>query len=288
MKIEGWPGALVRPGNRRLGRIEPLCVWYDIYRVSNNTFAILEPRHCEEVISYLITGNDRAVLFDSGMGIADIRAEVERLTNLPIIVVNSHSHYDHIGGNYLFGETWIFDNDFEVARIKRGYRAAECRKYMRPGSYLDLPSSFDLDSYEIRPCLPTRLLSHLEEIDLGGRRLTVHHTPGETPGAVCLFDEGNGMLFTGDTFYPGTLWAHQEESDFDAFGSSLRYLAGLPGVRRLCPAHNEASVPGEMLRAAADAFDLIAAGSVPYEPREGTRLYRFDGFAVSLKRDDTP
>ncbi len=159
---------------------------------------------------------------------------------------------------------------------------------MQPGSYLDLPSDFNLDTYEIRPSRPTRLLSHLEEIDLGRRRLTVHHAPGETPGALCLFDEGNGLLFTGDTFYPGTLWAHQEESDFEAFGSSLKYLAGLRGVRRLCPAHNEALVPGKMLRAAADAFDRIAAGTVPYEIREGNRVYRFDGFSVSLKRGDTP
>ncbi len=80
MKGASWPAALPRPGNRRLGQIEPLCSWYVIYRVSDNTFAISEPHHYEEVISYLITGDSRAVLFDSGMGIADIRAEVERLT----------------------------------------------------------------------------------------------------------------------------------------------------------------------------------------------------------------
>jgi glyoxylase-like metal-dependent hydrolase (beta-lactamase superfamily II) len=53
--------------------------------------------HFEEAISYLVLGAERAALIDTGMGIADIRAEVERLTDLPVTAVNTHSHYDHVG-----------------------------------------------------------------------------------------------------------------------------------------------------------------------------------------------
>jgi glyoxylase-like metal-dependent hydrolase (beta-lactamase superfamily II) len=98
----GWPEGLPRPGNRGFSRVGSLSPWFEIYLIAEDTYAILEPNHFEEVVSYLILGRKRALLFDTGMGIGNIEAEVGRLTGLPIIVVNSHFHYDHIGGNHLF------------------------------------------------------------------------------------------------------------------------------------------------------------------------------------------
>ena len=68
----------------------------------------------------------------------------------------------------------------------------------------------------IHPSNISRKLHNLEKITLGKRMLTVHHTPGETPASICLYDNKYGLLFTGDTFYPGTLWPYLEESDLGA------------------------------------------------------------------------
>jgi len=283
MKENSWPGALPRPGNQRLKRLESAAPWFEVYRVSAGTFALLEPHHCEEVISYLILGDERAVLLDTGMGIGNIRAEIERLTNLPIVVVNSHSHYDHIGGNHCFDEIWAFDDEGEIARIERGLTRAECRRFLQPGTFLDLPPGFDPTAYEIRPAPVTRRLHHREIISLGGRTLTVHGTPGHSPGSLCLLESRDGLLFTGDTFYPGMLYAHFDDSDFDAYRQSLQHLVGLlERVSHLCPAHNEAHVPKEMLARAAGAFERIAAGQVDFERQDNVRLYRFQGFGVTL------
>ena len=184
--------------------------------MSEGVFAVLEPSHTEEVISYLILGSDRAVLLDTGMGIANLQAEVERLADLPVIVVASHGHYDHIGDNHRYAEVWAFDSDSDVARIEQGKTREACVEYMDSGLYLELPPDFDPATYEIRPSRVTRRLQHLEVIDLGERSLTVHHTPGHTEGSICLLDSRDNLLFTGDTFYPGMLFAHFEESDFDA------------------------------------------------------------------------
>lgn len=280
-----WPEALPRPGNQRLMRVQSGAPWFEVYQVDAGTFALLEPRHYEEVISYLILGGERAALLDTGMGIGDIRAEVERLTDLPVVVINSHSHYDHVGDNYRFAEVWAFGDDGEVACIERGLACAECAPFLSPGSYLDLPPGFDPAAYEIRPSPVTRWLCHLETIELGGRTLTVHHTPGHSPGSICLLDSRDGLLFTGDAFYPGTLYAHFDDSDFDAYRSSLEHLVGLlDQVSHLCPAHNEAHVPKEMLSRALDGFERIAAGRAVFESQGEIRVYRFEGFGVALPR----
>jgi len=245
------------------------------------------------VISYLILGDERAVLLDTGMGIGDIRAEAERLTDLPVTVVNSHSHYDHVGDNHRFDKVRAFDDDGEVAQIERGRTRTECERFLQPDSYpdlrpgfdpyLDLPPGFGPTTYEIRPSPLMRRLRHLETIQLGGRTLTVHHTPGHSPGSICLLDSRDRLLFTGDTFYPGRLYAHFDDSDFDLYVQSVEYLVGLlDQVIHLCPAHNEAHVPTETLLRVRDAFDRIAAGQAAFELQGETRVYRFEGFAVTL------
>jgi glyoxylase-like metal-dependent hydrolase (beta-lactamase superfamily II) len=71
--------------------------------------------------------------------------------------------------------------------------------------------------YRIHPSNISRKLHNLEKITLGKRMLTVYHTPGETPGSICLYDNKYGLLFTGDTFYPGTLWPYLEESELEVY-----------------------------------------------------------------------
>ncbi len=279
MTNSGWPEALPRAGNRKLKRLDSAAPWFEVYQVSDGTFGLLEPLHYEEPLSYLIVGDERGVLFDTGMGMADIRAEVERLTALPVIVVNSHSDYDHVGDNYRFDEVWVFDDDYEVTRIERGFGRARCERYMRSDWYLELPPGFDPTTYEVRPSKVTRRLRHLEAIELGGRTLTVQHTPGHTPGSICLHDSRDALLFTGDTFYPGLM----EASDLAAYLQSLKYLLGLlGGVSHLCPAHNEAYVPKEALARVLQDFERIAAGKAAFESQGEMRVYRFDGFSIKM------
>jgi len=73
--------------------------WFAVREVEPGIHLISEPGH---VNSWLITGSAEAVLFDTGMGISDIKAVVSELTDRPLRVVNSHHHFDHIGGNTLF------------------------------------------------------------------------------------------------------------------------------------------------------------------------------------------
>jgi hypothetical protein len=99
-KTPAWCSALPRPEYKPLERVSVSDPWFEVYRVVPGVFAIYEPHQAEEVISYLIAGTRQAALFDTGMGISDIQRVTAELTKLPIVVLNSHTHIDHVGGNW--------------------------------------------------------------------------------------------------------------------------------------------------------------------------------------------
>jgi hypothetical protein len=79
------------------------------------------------------------------------------------------------------------------------------------------------------------------------------------------------------------MYAHFEDSDFGAYRQSMDYLVNLlDEVRHLCPAHNEAYVPTERLKQVALAFEQIAVGQIPYQVEDGIRVYRLEGFGITL------
>ena len=104
-----WCSQLPRPAYKSLERVLSDEPWFEIYRIRPGVFAIYEPKQFEEVISYLILGEKRALLFDTGLGVGKISAVVTRLTPLAVTVVNSHTHFDHVGGNAEFRNIWNRD-----------------------------------------------------------------------------------------------------------------------------------------------------------------------------------
>src|SRR5438477_13107343 len=116
-----WCRNLPRPEYKSLEQVPLNDPWFEIYKVAPATFAIYEPHQAEEVISYLIVGDKRAALFDTGMGISDLKKVTSELTQLPIVVLNSHTHNDHVGNNWRFDTIYAMDTDFtrENARGSR-------------------------------------------------------------------------------------------------------------------------------------------------------------------------
>src|SRR5580658_3147149 len=107
-----WCRALPRPKYKSLERVSISDPWFEVYQPTPKVFAIYEPHQSEEVISYLIVGDKRALLFDTGMGISDLKKLTAELTSLPIVVINSHTHDDHVGDNWEFETVYGMDTDF--------------------------------------------------------------------------------------------------------------------------------------------------------------------------------
>jgi glyoxylase-like metal-dependent hydrolase (beta-lactamase superfamily II) len=258
-----------------------------VYPLSGGDYALYEGGHFQEVISFLILGRDRALLWDTGMGIGDMRALVEELSALPLIVLNSHTHFDHMGSNWRFEEVGVFDHPVSLNRAARGLPREAVAEHMGADQFArPLPPGFSPDRYEIRGA-PVRPVRRGERFDLGGRTLEVLHTPGHSPDSVMLLDRDNSILFTGDTFYPAVLYAHLDSgdgmvSDFETYRRTMGFLADNFGdLKTLRCSHNEPEVPGAKLRDAAAAFDAIAGGKASYKADAlGRRLYDFEGFSI--------
>ena len=81
---------------------------------------------------YLVTGSDRALLIDCGTGFCDIRSAVENVTNLPVVLVATHGHVDHIGGAGQFEEMYIHRAD--TALINRIQKSVPARRIFTAGN----------------------------------------------------------------------------------------------------------------------------------------------------------
>ena len=123
-----------------------------------------------------------------------------------------------------------------------------------------------------------------DKFDLGGRTIQVIATPGHTPDAITLFDRVNGLLFTGDTYYPAPIWLFRPETDLAAYSASIRRLAALaPQVKLVLGAHNIPVASPDVLGRLVIAFDQVHAGKVlatPDSPRKV--LYKIDGFSFLM------
>jgi glyoxylase-like metal-dependent hydrolase (beta-lactamase superfamily II) len=258
--------------------------WFHVAEVEPGVHLVAEPGH---VFSWLVAGSERCVLVDTGLGLADIAAAIEPVAAAPTIVVNSHVHFDHVGGNELFDHVemhelspeWIefATRDEEVS----GYREVAERMYEswerlheadRDGWFLIGPDETMRPwprerltelGWRIDPPQPTRLLADGDTVELGDRTLRVIHTPGHAPDHICLVDETAGILFAQDQAYYGPLLIYEPGTDPATYARSARRLADeLAGVIRIVyTAHSlRPSVPPRFLGELADAAEAVAAG----------------------------
>ncbi|HYM78220.1 MAG TPA: MBL fold metallo-hydrolase [Candidatus Dormibacteraeota bacterium] len=279
-----WCRPLPRPEYKSIERVKVSDPWFEVYRPALGVFAIYEPHQAEEVISYLILGEKQALLFDTGMGISDIRKVTAELTRLPIIVLNSHTHDDHVGGNWEFATVHSMNTDFsrENALGSREDAQAEITPDQLCGP---LPKEFDTKSYATRPWKIAAYTHDGDHFDLGGRTIEVLATPGHTPDAISLIDRANALLFTGDTYYPAAIWLFRPETDLDAYAASIRRLAALaPQIKLVLGAHNIPVASPEVLARLVSAFDQVRGGKIPGTPDSpGKVLYKVGDISFLMR-----
>ncbi|MEP7764765.1 MBL fold metallo-hydrolase [Sanguibacter sp. 25GB23B1] len=291
--------------------------WFHVAELGDGIVLISEPGH---VNTFLVRGTDRALLFDTGLGIAPVSEVVRSLTDLPLVVVNSHDHVDHRGGNAdlmahadEIGLVGIGAHFIGVdpglggpaghgpadAAFLRSYAAAMEEVHTQYEAYaaLDAQSFYtlaglgrmrpmpDTTHWAVPAVAPTFTLADGDTIDLGDRTLRVIHTPGHSPDSISLLEEDTGILLAGDTIIGAGFWLHHDGADLAAFAQSTAHLAGLR-LRRILTAHNLlAEQPPAYADAVARAAAVVHAGGshgVPGRDMLGTPVTRHDVGGVTL------
>jgi glyoxylase-like metal-dependent hydrolase (beta-lactamase superfamily II) len=148
----------------------------------------------------------------------------------------------------------------------------------------NLPKGFDAKTYATKPWHVSLFVKNGFKINLGGRVLEIISTPGHTPDAICLIDRANGLLFTGDTYYPAPIWLYRPETNLDAYVASVKWLADLaPQVKLVLGAHNVPVADPSVLPRLVTAIEAVRAGTVEAKPLEGGKaLYTTDGISFLL------
>jgi glyoxylase-like metal-dependent hydrolase (beta-lactamase superfamily II) len=283
-EIPEWCKPLPRPEYKSLQRVPVSDPWFEVYKTAKNVFAIYEPHQAEETIAYLILGENKALLFDTGMGISDVKKLTTELTKLPIVVLNSHTHDDHVGGNWQFETVYGMDTDFTRKNAKGSREDAQAE--ITPDQICGgLPKGFDANTYATKPWHISRFVRDGEKIDLGNRTLEIIATPGHTPDAICLLDRANGLLFTGDTYYPAPIWLYRPETDLDAYVASVKRIAALaPELKLILGAHNVPVASPSVLPRLVDAIQAARTGKGSSKSEgPGREIRKVNGFSFLLR-----
>ena len=228
--------------------------WFKMERIDDGVTLLYEP-YVNRIIRcniWHVRGRDSDLLLDTGTGIASLRAAAAHLFDKKLLVVLTHTHFDHVGGAYEFDSRIL--HQLEAEGLERPLLGASLRKADFPSELIEglaaagytidgeeLVSAYPFEGYDsalysVRSAAPTRLVEHGDVVDLGDRSFEVLHAPGHTPGSIGLWDSKGGVLFSGDAIYDGPLVDDLPGSDIDDYIRTMEMLRELP-VATVHPGH---------------------------------------------------
>lgn len=255
--------------------------WFTVQKIDRITYAISEYGHWEKVHSFLLLGREKAVLIDTGLGIDNIKRITDQLTHLPIDVITTHVHADHIGSHGEFERIYVHkaDKDWLVNGIK-GLSIEQIRKDMGRDITLPMPDTFNPKTYQPFQGEPTGTLNDGDVIDLGSRQLVIYHTPGHSPGHICIFDETSGYLFTGDLLYDTTpIYAFYPSTNPVDLVNSLEKISEIPNVSMVYGSHNTLGLKSTILKEVKNAVKFLRENELT---KFGTGIHQFKGFSIQF------
>lgn len=255
--------------------------WFTVRQIDDITYAISELGHWEKVHSFLLLGETKAALIDTGLGIDSMKRITDQLTDLPIDVITTHVHTDHIGSHGEYRNIYVHTDDEQwlVGGIA-GLSLEQIRANTARDITIPVPESFNPDTYTPFTGEPAGLLHDGDVLDLGNRKLTIYHTPGHSPGHISIFDESKGYLFTGDLLYDETpIYAFYPSTSPADLVRSLERIAEIPDIKMIYGSHNSLGIKPEILNEVKKAAAYLRENDLI---KFGTGVHHFNGFSVQF------
>lgn len=180
-----------------------------IYSLSTPLWMKREVKGGAIMQTWLVKGSEVVLAIDSPCPeIPGFHSFIEENFKLPVIMLNTHGHIDHIGCNKQFGKVYLAKEDWELAssggvQIDKEHISIEDIGY----ECVDIPEGFN--------------------ISLGNRELTAHHIPGHTRGSVVVYEEATSTLFGGDSVSRRILYGLSDRTPLSKYLERLEYISNL-------------------------------------------------------------
>ena len=207
-------------------------------------------------LCYLIEGREKALLVDGLSGVGSLKAFVRELTDLPVELVLTHSHPDHMGAAFEYGKCYIHPDD-----ISGLYEAGDAER--RYAFAADGARDFTLRMEDAIPCVPVCTLPVGDgyAFDLGGTQLEVIAVPGHTWGHIVLLDRSARAVYSGDAVNSNTLMFLGGAS-IEEYRDSLAHLWSFAeDYDVLWGGHGGVSVPKRIVTEAIELCEEIMSGT---------------------------
>ena len=252
---------------------------YMAWKLTERTWVIQFMNGSEYI--YLLEGNEKALLLDTGYAAGNLRAFAEKLTDKPIIVANTHFHPDHAAGN----------GEFEEVMMSAGYVLDE-PSVTEPGT-----GPFDINNLP-HPDYKKIILHDGDKIDLGGRVIEVWEArPAHCNSSLFFFDPGYGLFFCGDdlesaqvmmfdnSHNPVSVANYDVKDRLDSMKANTMRMKALGNqIKYLLPNHNGTPISLEYIDDFIGLIDHIYAGDAVIEDKLNHKYVEMEDYAAELCR----
>lgn len=204
---------------------------------------------------YHLKGEDADLIVDFGMGLRPLLPALKLEDSKPILGVATHIHVDHVGSFHEFDQR--FGHEHEADAFSSMDDIDTLANFFRSqvGGVSEAPDArWDPKLYEVRRAPLTTALREGSSIDIGSALFRVLHLPGHSPGSIALLDERDGVLFSGDAIYEGTLVDDLPGCDKAAYRNTMRRLSEMD-VRIVYGGHGQPMSGKRMQQIAREYLD---------------------------------
>ncbi len=257
---------------------------YFIEEIAPGAIKIYEERNAS---MYLVCGTAKAILIDTAYGLCNLRELVAEFTDLPVEVINTHGHIDHVLGNHWFYGSKVYMHHDDIPLYEEN--AAEYVEVVNSPEiqeeYGDVLKGFDPSKVRFPETTDIR---EGDVIELGGKKLEVVEMPGHTPGSIILLDRDEKICYAGDSIIEN-VWLFLEESlPIEVYLDSLNKVNKImkdAGIEKIYNGHfcyNPIAVSKiDDIIAGVESIIAGTSSGVPFENHAGSGIeYSFDGFKI--------